>query len=267
MPIFRFYVATSAVFDPDTVFEEVVPIEVSETRIVGGIDDSLYLRVHGRFSFASDRAFSGSPIDRIVLSTDREGSSPLFAVERVGTTVGEIARDPNSLFAGNDLFIGSPGDDELTFFAAPELGRGNDTMRGGAGDDALHGGLGSDQLFGEGGDDTLFIGPGKADRATGGEGGDTFVLLGGSRGSAIRDFDAGSEDRLELHAAELFTDADAARADPAGFVRFLPTATGAKLQLDTDGGADSFVTWTKITGDLGSTDLDALIAAGTVEVV
>lgn len=265
MPVFRFYVPTSAIFDPNAVFDEVEPIDISESRIVGSIDSTLYLQLYGRFSFESVRAFSASPVDRILLSTDPEGSSPLLAVDQAGTTIGAIARDPNALFAGNDLFIGSPGDDALTFFDTPALGRGNDTLRGGGGDDALHGGLGTDKLFGEAGDDTLYLGPGK-DQATGGPGADTFVLLGGSRGSAIKDFDATAGDRLELRASELFTDADAVRDGPGGFLRLLGKGSKVTLFLDPDGGGDGFLKWASIKGDLGSTDLDTLIAEGTITI-
>lgn len=212
------------------------------------------------------RDFAASPVDRIVLSEDREGNSPVFAMEQVNMTIGTLAEDPERLFTGNDLFIGSPGNDTLTFFDAPELGRGNDTLRGGGGDDALHGGIGVDKLFGEAGDDTLYLGPGK-DQATGGPGADTFVLLGGSRGSAIRDFGAASGDGLELRAAELFADADAARADPDGFLRLTGKGSNFTLFVDPDGGGDGFLKWASITGDLGSTDLGTLIAEGTIQIV
>lgn len=263
MTVFRFYVPASEVPGPETIVGDFELLEVTKTRIVGKLDDVVYGQIYGAFSFSSPRAFANSRIDRLVLSTDQEGLSPLFAMERVNETFASLMANPYALFDGDDLFLGSPGDDALTFFEAPEAGRGNDTLRGGGGDDALHGGIGADKLFGEEGADTLYLGPGK-DRAAGGSGPDLFVLLGDSRGSAIEDFDAALGDRLELRAAELFTDPDAARADPADFVRITGRGTKNTLFLDADGGGDRFVKWATVKGDLGATDLDSLLAEGTL---
>ncbi|MDW8369891.1 MAG: hypothetical protein RMK81_06425 [Geminicoccaceae bacterium] len=263
MTVFRYYVPPDEILDPSTIFGEASLVSRSESKLVLALDSELYVLAYGRFSFSSENDFLDSVITRVVLSNERSGDPPLFTADNMSITVGSLARNPNTIYSGNDVFIGSPGDDELTFFEAPAFGRGNDTLRGGGGGDALHGGIGADKLYGEAGDDTLYLGPGK-DQATGGPGADRFVLLDGSRGSAIRDFDAAAGDRLELRASELFSDPAAASADPEGFVRITAKGSKVTLFLDPDGGGDSFVKWASIKGDLGSTDLDTLIAEGTL---
>ena len=127
--------------------------------------------------------------------------------------------------AGNDVIIGSSGDDLVLAGAGNDqasLGRGNDIllsglgndvadggqgsdlMAGGAGDDQLSGSVGSDVLAGNAGDDTLDGGAGDdalidglgSDTASGGPGDDLFFftqvqLLGGS-GADIDHFDGGA---------------------------------------------------------------------------
>ena len=91
---------------------------------------------------------------------------------------------------GNDLLIGSSGDEEIIG------GGGNDTMIGGAGRDKLSGGAGDDVLIGNGGHDTLDGGEGD-DFARGDSGNDDItagsgadVLLGRAGDDTLR-FTAG----------------------------------------------------------------------------
>lgn len=82
-------------------------------------------------------------------------------------------------YGGNDTLVGGAGNDTLRGMSgADELwgDSGADVLSGGEGDDSLYGGSGADQLFGEAGDDGLFGGVGEADRLTGGEGEDRFLV-------------------------------------------------------------------------------------------
>ncbi|MDW8341772.1 MAG: hypothetical protein RMK73_09850 [Geminicoccaceae bacterium] len=233
------------------------------SRIVGRLDSGLYAHLSGAFDFSSRPAFLASPLTRIEVTEDAEGRVPLISITGIEGRMRDLEIGLETLFAGRDRISGSSGDDVITFLDYPSFGIGDDTLRGGDGDDVLHGGLGKDRLFGDAGNDLLYLGSGK-DRATGGAGADVFVFLNGSRGSALADFSAAAGDRLVLLADQLFSDPEAVRADPEGFVRLLPARSGARLQLDANGGGDRFVTWATITGDLGSTDLDTLIAQGTL---
>ncbi|MCS7267950.1 MAG: hypothetical protein NZ704_07825 [Geminicoccaceae bacterium] len=191
-------------------------VAATPTEIVVAVDDVLFAHFLGSFDYSSRSRLMASRLDRIEFTQDLERTLPLVTFEELNTTLGTLGRNPARLFAGNDLFVGSYGDDDLTFLEDPLVGRGNDTVRGGAGNDRIAGGPGSDKLFGEEGEDVLFLGPGK-DQATGGAGGDAFVLGGGSRGCRIRDFAASAGDVLELRVEERVGDPDAALADPEGF--------------------------------------------------
>jgi Ca2+-binding RTX toxin-like protein len=86
---------------------------------------------------------------------------------------------------GADQLFGGTGDDTIAG------GYGYDMLFGGNGNDVLAGQEGSDTLFGGAGDDTLILG--RTDQASGGEGGDNFIInatpTGPSTAAVITDFD------------------------------------------------------------------------------
>lgn len=112
---------------------------------------------------------------------------------------------PNVPTAGDDLIIGTPGDDIVdlgdghdTFWAGANdvgndvisggagndvigAGPGNDTVHGGTGNDVIFGGAGNDELNGDAGADIIWGGSGE-DTITGGSGND---VLGGGNSSDI----------------------------------------------------------------------------------
>lgn len=87
--------------------------------------------------------------------------------------------------AGNDVILGTPGDDTVRALEGDDLicglggddvlsgNQGNDFIYGGAGDDTLIGGYNDDWLFGEAGNDIFHNNRGE-DRMYGGDGNDTF---------------------------------------------------------------------------------------------
>src|SRR5690606_28412543 len=122
---------------------------------------------------------------------------------------------------------------------------GNDTLIGNGGNDTLIGNGGNDTLIGNGGNDILVGGTG-SDTMVGGGGADTFVIdpdsLDVSIEDVIADYSSAEGDVVDLTA--LFT------VDPDGgddvnalsdFVRINPDV-GTELQVDADGGGDSWVT-------------------------
>jgi Ca2+-binding RTX toxin-like protein len=91
----------------------------------------------------------------------------------------------NSIFSGNDTFIGTDHDDQFYGLA------GKDTMSGDKGDDTLNGGKGNDVLRGQSG----------ADQLTGSNGKDFFVFDSSAKNTSnldtITDFNA-ADDTIRL---------------------------------------------------------------------
>jgi hypothetical protein len=148
------------------------------------------------------------------------------------TLIGGVGHDRLDGGEGHDRLEGGAGRDTL-------LGRtANDTLIGGAGHDRLHGGIGDDVLIGGRGNDTLIGGPGR-DRLTGGAGADVFVFtnvrkIGNGAGSdRITDFQPGI-DKIDFAGLGLHFDGEAFSGKP-GSIRFEPTTSGGRLQIDTNG--------------------------------
>jgi Ca2+-binding RTX toxin-like protein len=140
-----------------------------------------------------------TPQGRIVGGKD---NGKLYAGVLNGTTgndvfVGTAGDDEVDAKAGNDLICGLGGDDELTGDDGTDTiygGEGHDTLKGSAGVDTMYGEGGDDDLDGDSGNDTLdggvgedFLdGDGDNDTLTGGANADTFK--GGSGTDTATDF-------------------------------------------------------------------------------
>lgn len=163
----------------------------------------------------------------------------------------EAPADPWFGTEGDDFRRGGAGDDLLI----GDLG--NDTLLGMRGDDQLNGQKGADRLFGGGGADRIYLGG--LDRAAGGDGADTFVLLShtsfagitDSGRAVITDFDD-SRDRLEI----VGFDVEFADGDPGLEDGFAIRQIGADTHLRFVEADDSITTLV-----LKNTDADDLTAA------
>lgn len=196
--------------------------------------------------------------------------------------------------AGNDTLYGGAGADKL--YPGPDGGTayggaGNDTLTGGndvdilhgegdhdringrGGNDELYGGDGNDWLFGHNGNDTIeggagndtLIGGNGLDTLTGGTGADTFFWYSSSAFDAvdvISDFSTGENDVLNLSNILSLYDADTDAI--TDFVRITDDGTNSTLAIDTDGGADNFVTLATLSGVTGLTDEAALELSGHI---
>jgi Ca2+-binding RTX toxin-like protein len=152
----------------------------------------------------------------------------------------QVTVDGNSLSNGNTLTLNAAAETDIgTVY----------TLIGGAGNDVLIGGAGNDMLSGGGGSDTL----------TGGLGNDTFdfnlIADRGNSGDVIRDFSkigSNGVDVLNLHDLLLtFGGANSANAFSAGYLRFdTSSGTNTIVQVDTNGGGDSYVPLATLVGVL-----------------
>lgn len=126
----------------------------------------------------------------------------------------------------------------------------NQAIVGGSGNDSLTGGAVSDALIGGGGNDSL----------TGSLGKDFFVYKDitdrGTTGDIITDFSKAEGDVLELNdLLQSFTGYNGTNAFTGGFLHFLDSNGAAAggdtlVQVDSNGGGDSFLTLATLTGQL-----------------
>ncbi|TCZ63633.1 carbohydrate-binding domain-containing protein [Roseicella aquatilis] len=174
--------------------------------------------------------------------------------ESFGFTEAAAATTLTGTAAANKLSGGSQAE-SITALA------GNDTVHGWAGNDTVNGGAGTDVLYGDTGND-LIIGGAAADTTTGGAGADIFAFTARTdAGDAITDFSVASGDRLDISA--LFPtgpDTGPALLD-GGYVRFVQMDWGTRVQVDLDGGANSWTTLVTLNGLTASAlKADILIA-------
>lgn len=128
-----------------------------------------------------------------------------------GTFITFAGNDIMHAGSGNDQFNAGAGDDRVLGEAGDDIllgGQGNDILLGGAGRDILKGHAGHDRLSGQAGRDTL----------VGGAGNDVFVFSGQGR-DVVRDFGDGN-DRIEITAAEDFSDLQITATDRGALVGF-----------------------------------------------
>lgn len=124
--------------------------------------------------------------------------------------------------------------------------------------DRLEGNAGANTLDGRGGNDLLVGGAG-ADTLVGRSGGDLFVidsLAGGV--DTILDFRTRQGDVLDL--SELITTYD---GTPTNHVRLTGSGGVVQVEVDVDGGGDSFVPAVTVRGDIGL-DVASLVGSGTI---
>lgn len=170
--------------------------------------------------------------------------------------------------AGDDTLTGAAGDDTLDGGEGADSlngGADNDHLAGGADDDALtgaagndhlDGGAGDDSLDGGAGDDVLFGGTG-ADTLTGGAGNDQFVFTSVGEGvDTITDFKTTgtSADQIVLSASmfENFGGDDPFDLIGSGFLRAVASGGTTQIQIDVNGGGNSFVTLATINGTVSN---------------
>jgi Ca2+-binding RTX toxin-like protein len=223
----------------------------------GAGDDSIDA---GAALTAADRINGGAGTDTLYLSGNYSGGL-VFEAATIANTEVIVLQSGNSyrltmnngnLLAGQTLNISGAGlgaSNTMTVDASAELdstasyrfggGKGNDVFIGGAGNDSFNGGAGSD-IF------------------TGGRGNDTYVYrLRTDAGATerITDFSksgTNGTDVLNLHDLLLtFGGYNGSNAFSGGYLRF-DTSNNADtvVRIDTDGGANSFVTLVTLTGVL-----------------
>ena len=141
------------------------------------------------------------------------------------------------------------------------VGNGADnTLDGGTANDVLQGGTGSDILFGGDGLDTM----------TGGTEGDRFVFEASSAYNnidVVTDFNLGQGDALDL--SDLLSAYDPLTDALTAFVQISNAGANSSVSVDRDGTGLTFgfVQVATLTGIIGLTNEDALVASGNLIVV
>ena len=205
--------------------------------------------------------FDFSALGQAVNLTLKDGTTTFATdkIDNVENVIGGSAGDKltgnglDNVLAGNagaDILKGGAGDDVL------DGGADDDTLDGGAGNDQLIGGLGADILKGGAGDDVIRGGEG-ADTLTGGAGVDQFIFESVGEGiDTITDFrvSGASQDQLVLSAQMFVTDPgdDAFDLIGSGFLRAVAGGGSTQVQVDIDGGGNSFVTLAVLDGNISN---------------
>ncbi|WP_181280690.1 VCBS domain-containing protein [Aphanothece hegewaldii] len=218
----------------------------------------------GNFSldYTVDDGNGGTDIGTVQITVSRE----LLGTNWADTLSGGAGDDIIKGLAGKDLVYGNSGNDRI------EGGRGNDTIEGGDDDDFIQAGDGDDLLFGNGGNDTIYGGNGQ-DTSYGGDGDDFLfgqlgnnILVGGGGsdtlygGSQVNQFvyqemsDRGTaitgdkiyqfdHTQAQLILTELLDNIGYSGSNPVadGYLRLFQSGNSTLLQIDADGGANSFV--------------------------
>jgi len=219
-----------------------------------------------------------------------EGNDNLQGEAGNDVLIGGLGNDNLAGHSGDDLLQGGDGNDYLN------AGDGNDTADGGAGNDTINGGEWgtSNLLIGGDGDDVFHnIGPQGMDTVDAGAGddliglylyqsdltvttgsGSDLITLGysyvyGSNNATITDFDV-SQDSMEFDSflSNRLTGWDGA-SNPfgAGFLRLVQNGSDTILEVDVNGGGDSYVGFITFentnVGDF--TDVNFLIDVPTLE--
>ncbi len=158
-----------------------------------GVYDSAVIIDNLRFSFVADPLVDCVPGAKLVEPGDGNEGDAICA-DAVPTIIGTDGNDLLLGTPGDDVISGLGGDDRLLGFAGNDIlcgGPGNDELRGNTGNDLLSGGEGNDRIFGEAGIDRAWGGVGddvldggtQTDVSSGGTGDD--VLRGGAEADVL----------------------------------------------------------------------------------
>jgi Ca2+-binding RTX toxin-like protein len=183
----------------------------------------------------------------------------LIGNSRSNVLAGNAGNDTLKGMAGDDTLTGGIGDDALDGGVGSDVllgGSGADALLGGNGDDELQGGLDNDALNGGAGNDILEGGAGN-DTLIGGAGIDRFVFTNLSDSvDTITDFkvNGAQQDQLVLSASmfENFSGDDAFDLIGSGFLRTVVDGGTTQVQVDLDGGGDSFITLANLNGNVSN---------------
>jgi Ca2+-binding RTX toxin-like protein len=153
------------------------------------------------------------------------------------------------LGSGNTLTVNASAETDSGTVYTLAGGAGNDNLTGGAGNDLLNGNAGNDILIGGAGNDIL----------TGGLGNDVYdynvIADRGTTGDTITDFSRSGGNGVDvLNLRDLlptFTGFNGGNAFTGGYLQFdTSSGTSTAVQVDTNGGANSYVTLATLTGTL-----------------
>lgn len=172
-------------------------------------------------------------------------NNSLYDTDRVETLVLDDSTTID--LTANITFTGTSSSDTIN-----GLKNGADTLLGLAGNDTLNAYAGDDVLNGGTGADTL----------NGGDGADTFVFDDSASVDTVSDFSLSDSDMLDI--SDLLIGYDPLTNAITDFVEITDNGTDSTLKVDSDGGADNFVTIATLLGVTGLTDEATLEMAGTL---
>jgi Ca2+-binding RTX toxin-like protein len=168
------------------------------------------------------------------------------------TLIGTAGIDRINGFAGDDFLDGKEGNDTINGGIGSDnvFGQnGNDLLNGNNGRDTLNGGNGRDTLLG-GNDDDLLTGGLGSDTLNGGSGSDRFIYKtirdrgNLASGDKINNFST-SSDKLDL--TGLMPTLRGYSGDVTGYLQFTQSGSNVLVQIDSDGGGNSFVNLATLT--------------------
>jgi Ca2+-binding RTX toxin-like protein len=185
--------------------------------LTGGVGDQWFIGSGG-----NDAIDGGEDIDTVSYASDPNGVT--------------VDLDTGTATDGWGGIWGLQGTDTLISIENVEGSNFNDSLTGDDGENTLAGGGGNDVLTGGFADDIFDY---------------NALSDAGTTGDVITDFQAGGGDVLDLH--DLLVSIGAA-ADPfasgSGHLRFFDAGSDTLVQIDSDGGNDSYVTLATLTGVL-----------------
>ena len=204
-----------------------------------------------------------------------DGNDSITGSSNVDYLYGEGGSDLILGQSGDDVIYGGAGIDELRGDDGDDIlfgGDGNDTLKGRNDNDEVYGESGDDTLYGHNGDDVVSGGDGN-DWISGGNGNDTLVGDAGADTfyfhhnavmsgytDQIDDFDISESDVIDISNV-LDGYYDSSTDTLSDFVQFVDDGADSLLQIDQNGGGNSFTTAARLT-DLTGLSADMLETNG-----